>query len=148
MENANTIQVPINCGRYTSDQLQNMVDDERIQYLIVRNLLVGECNPDWQDLYDYLMIDPMKVGYSIQSFDFTQNVPTILISLGTAQLYPLSAIVFCAYKQYPMHIHFIPRVANNRLITIDAHTDQEIMQYVSELYKMIREEKSEKWAQS
>lgn len=47
MENANTIQVPINCGRYTSDQLQNMVDDERIQYLIVRNLLVGECNPDW-----------------------------------------------------------------------------------------------------
>ena len=35
MENANTIQVPINCGRYTSDKLRNMVDDERIQYMIL-----------------------------------------------------------------------------------------------------------------
>lgn len=148
MENTNVIQVPINCSEHTVDQLQNMADDERVQYLIVRNLLLGECNPDWQYLYDHLIIDPTRAAYSIQSFDFTQNTPTMLISLKSSQLYPMSAIVFCAYKQYPMHIHFIPRVANNRLITIDAHTDQEIMQYVSEMYKMIREEKSEKWAQS
>ena len=148
MENTNVIQVPINCGRHTVDQLQNMVDDERIQYLIIRDLLIGECNPDWQHLYDHLIIDPTKAAYSIQSFDFTQNTPTMLISLESSQLYPMSAIVFCTYKQYPMHIHFIPRVAHDRLITIDAYTDRAIAQYVSEMYKMIGEGISKKWEQS
>ena len=148
MENTNAIQVPISCDRHTVDQLQNMADDERVQYLIVRNLLIGECNPDWQYLYDHLIIDPTRAAYSIQLFDFTQNTPTMLISLESSQLYPMSAIVFCTYKRYPMHIHFIPRVAHDRLITVDAYTDRAITQYVAEMYKMIGEGISNKWEQS